>query len=281
MGGNLLAEDNNGTWMDYVWLNGRLVTVIANGGVLSLHNDQTGRPQVMTDPVSTNIDWAARNLAFDRTVTTNALGGPFNIGFPGQYNDTEDALWYNGARDYDSTLGRYIESDPIGLGGGINTYAYAGNNPITGIDPLGLRVDHGIPPGSVLYESPNGGGPFWAPASANWSAVYASGQANSITSIGHFVGQGGQFDYQRNGSTNYSAYIDSANYAVGVWAAGNGLSEGGMSFLGNMYSRLFSSNPLDPAQQDFWALGWQDATQDTFAIPFLYTLSTPGDNCPG
>jgi len=63
-----------------------------------------------------------------------------NLRFPGQYYDSETGLFHNNARDYDPTTGRYIQSDPIGLAGGVNTYTYVRNNPLRYVDPKGLDI---------------------------------------------------------------------------------------------------------------------------------------------
>jgi RHS repeat-associated protein len=65
----------------------------------------------------------------------------FNLRYPGQVADGETGLSYNYFRSYDSRTGRYTQSDPIGMDGGLNTYAYANSAPTMYADPLGLLVE--------------------------------------------------------------------------------------------------------------------------------------------
>jgi RHS repeat-associated protein len=77
------------------------------------------------------------NLA-DEDPDANSVAFELPFRFPGQYADKETNLFYNYFRDYDPSFGRYVESDPIGLKGGINTYLYVEATPLLQIDMLGL-----------------------------------------------------------------------------------------------------------------------------------------------
>ena len=99
------------------------------------HNDHLGTPLVLTDE-DQNVVWQGRYDPFGKVDETVALVEQ-NLRFPGQYLDRETGLHYNYFRDYDPETGRYVQSDPIGLYGGVNTYGYGFQNAIRFTDPTG------------------------------------------------------------------------------------------------------------------------------------------------
>ncbi len=137
--GNLIQE--------IVWLDEAPVAVLKPNGagvsVFYIHTDHLNTPRRITRPSDNAIVWRWESDPFG-TLPPNedpdgdAVAVSFNLRFPGQYYDVQTGSFYNYFRDYDPATGRYVQSDPIGLGGGLNTYAYVGGNPISFADPLGL-----------------------------------------------------------------------------------------------------------------------------------------------
>lgn len=136
---------------DYLWLDALPLAqserTFAGGVVTSsqfayIHADQLNTPRLATNGSGTVV-WRWDSDAFgigdaddDPDSDTNLVN--VRLRFPGQYLDEESGLHYNYFRDYDPVTGRYVESDPIGLPGGLNTFAYASANPLLYVDPLGL-----------------------------------------------------------------------------------------------------------------------------------------------
>jgi RHS repeat-associated protein len=119
--------------------------VTVSTSIYYIYSDHIFTPRVVTDAISGTVVW--NWMATDPF----GIGGPnenpggaglfaYAVRMPGQLFDKESNNYYNARRDYDPQLGRYIESDPIGLAGGSNTYSYVLNSPITNIDPEGLQV---------------------------------------------------------------------------------------------------------------------------------------------
>jgi RHS repeat-associated protein len=148
------------------------VTIVVTGvaaQVYYIFPDQINTPKLITDQNGVAV-WQADSDPFGANLPSEnptGLGNfSFNLRFSGQYFDKETGLHQNYYRDFDPQIGRFVESDPIGLGGGINTYAYGLGNPVSNADPLGLFVPPGLPPGLAPMLEP-ALAPAFAPAISN------------------------------------------------------------------------------------------------------------------
>ncbi len=107
-----------------------------------LHTNQLERPLFMTDSAGVEVyRWQPTDAFGVGTHNTDVDGNgqhrDTRLGLPGQQWDSETSTWYNYFRDYNGRWGRYTQSDPIGLAGGINLYVYALDNPLAYFDPDG------------------------------------------------------------------------------------------------------------------------------------------------
>jgi RHS repeat-associated protein len=105
--------------------------------LLHVHADHLGTPQKLTD-ADQAIVWDGEFEPFGEEIAISGTA-ELPLRFPGQYADAETGYSYNYFRDYDPTIGRYLQNDPIGLEGGINTYAYVRGNPVNLKDPSGRQ----------------------------------------------------------------------------------------------------------------------------------------------
>jgi RHS repeat-associated protein len=165
--GQLIAQKGSGTAgtedsYEVVWLDNMPIAVLTNkAGVIGFENailsDHLMSPRALTggvtstQPGTTVWRWdlvqgntsTGNSNAFGAALANqdpdaNSVATVFNLRFPGQQFDNATALNYNYFRDYESATGRYVESDPVGLDYGVDTYSYALENPVRFADPLGL-----------------------------------------------------------------------------------------------------------------------------------------------
>lgn len=168
-------------------------TQVTSTGTVNYLTDGLGSTSMLTDSTG-NVTTLYSYGAYGATATTGLTGvatvdTPFKYG-GADYNSIDD-LYYLRNRFYSTHLQRFISEDPIGLGGGANTYAYVDGNPISFSDELGLAahlnlINNSTPSQVELYE---------------WAESYRPEQFNTIVVHG---GEDGSFSPNTTGNIRIS-----------------------------------------------------------------------------
>ncbi len=143
--GHLISEYNGNTLIqETVWLGDTPVATVRGTSVFYVHTDHLNAPRKVTRPSDNGVRWSWDRDPFGTTTVNENPSGlgtfTYNLRLPGQFYDSETGVNYNYFRDYDPAIGRYVQSDPIGLRGGVNTYLYALASPTHWRDSLGLKT---------------------------------------------------------------------------------------------------------------------------------------------
>jgi RHS repeat-associated protein len=143
--GHLIGEYTSTNHRDTIWLGDIPVATIDIAGTTNTVNyitaDQLGTPRAVSNSAGTTI-WSLPYVgnAFEELSPTSTNGYVLNLRSAGEYYDAESGLNSNGYRTREPATWRFLQSDPMGVAGGISTYAAVGNNPLSYIDPLGLAT---------------------------------------------------------------------------------------------------------------------------------------------
>ncbi len=150
--GHVIGEYSSGGALieETVWMGDVPVATLQPNGsgginIYYVHTDQLNAPRVITQPSTNTVAWRWDTDPFETVAANQNPAGlgtfVYNLRFPGQYYQAETGLNLNYFRDFDPQTGRYIESDPVGLYGEMNTYGYVGANPLSWADPFGLYTE--------------------------------------------------------------------------------------------------------------------------------------------
>lgn len=145
--GRLQTEANAATgalYREYIWLDDQLIGMAIPGATTVVRYVTTGQidePLIMT-AANKSLSWNDYLDPFGVAGSISGSASELNLRYPGQWYQSESSnagLNQNGWREYDPTLGRYTQPDPVGVDAGPNTYAYINGDPLNDIDPDGLR----------------------------------------------------------------------------------------------------------------------------------------------
>ncbi|WP_260581115.1 RHS repeat domain-containing protein [Sphingopyxis sp. PET50] len=213
---------------------------------------------------STAIHWVQGNHLGTPVAVTDGSGalvtpsGYSMAGFPGQVRQQAE-LYYNYYRDYDVSLGRYVQADPIGLDGDTNPYLYAGGNPLNQIDPKGLTT-------AVIFGDPTSGNPFGH--------------------VGIGFSNGGMYSFGTNtpcGSSVEKYLIKQSSYRGGQVYSLDTTREQEKEMIESL--KKWCNVPLPPVSVSTWKQAWNDtcATRTGEALEaggFKHWLLEPGSPFP-
>ncbi len=182
-----------------------LSATTAHSATYYFHNDHLGTPQVLTDE-NQAVVWKGTYDPFGKVTETVATVEQ-NLRFPGQYLDRESGLHYNYFRTYDPGIGRYVESDPIGLEGGLSTYGYVYQNPNSYSDPYGLFGIDSVY--GAVYKMTGG----WSPSQemVDRAAGFGDGLSGGLTA---WARDGAGIDGVNECSAAYSSSRTTGNLAT-------------------------------------------------------------------
>ncbi|MFO0107188.1 MAG: RHS repeat-associated core domain-containing protein, partial [Burkholderiales bacterium] len=245
-----------------------------NGVEHYYHVDHLGTSQRLTNTQG-ETTWRMVSEAFGKTLVDTILAPATtgtttnNLRFPGQYEDQETGTYYNYMRTYLPMVGRYGESDPIGLGGGVNTFSYVGGNPLSYIDPLGLMGGGGnhaacsCPTPPKMPPPPENSCSKESVLDRNIKEAYFMGLIPFYSNVRNK----GPWDYKQQGSQ----YQDFGNFNYGATGYSAGLSAILLPAAGWAQSRAGTSKPAwgswygkapygdDPADQEMILAGMRYA----------------------
>ncbi|UGQ47857.1 RHS repeat-associated core domain-containing protein [Massilia endophytica] len=169
-----------------------------------IYADHIETPRLIISAETSKVVWrwdSADPYGVSPPVEGMPGGGTFSYTprFPGQYYDRETNLYYNVNRDYNPQTGSYVQSDPIGLAGSINTYAYADGNPLQRVDFYGLetcvvvtKTSYGLRDHAALYlsQGADDGGPFLFDPGGSYARSHGGGTGDFVdgnaASLGDF-----------------------------------------------------------------------------------------------
>ena len=228
--GQLLGQyDISGTAIQqYLWLGGQPVGMLVspvpasapNARLKYVESDQLGTPRAIIDPTRQVAIWRWDEMkegfgdhAPEVDPDGDGVNLVFDLRFAGQRYDQASGLHYNYFRDYDPGTGRYVQSDPIGLAGGISTYGYVGGNPMTRIDPLGLDTyvvvtfDAWIGSHSALFISRPGTVPFLYDPAGGYTSPAGTRNGGIFQGVDEGASLRQYLEYQRGTGSEVEIYI--------------------------------------------------------------------------